>query len=159
MIQSTSQDAGRREVALISALGREVGIPTLSLDQDGSVGLSFDDDVITLTYDSGSDGFSLFILADRLPGPFGPEGVSGLMALNKQLFHEAQAHVLYNERTLLVAALFRVDLWSLEPNTILPWIDRCRETTGTIRERLWELLGADRQKPADDTDETSFIRV
>lgn len=159
MVENSSIDARRRADELISALGREVGIATLALDESKSVGLSFNEEAITVTYDEETDGFVLFAIADRLPGPLGPEGMAGLLAFNDELFQESVAHVLYNETTLQVAALFRVDAWSLKADSILPWIDRSLETIGVIRERVWELLGADRRKENDDPEETSFFRI
>lgn len=151
-------DARRRADNLVSALGRAVGLPDVALDANNSVSLSFNDDRITLTYEQELDGFALFTLADRLPGPLGLQGLVGLMEFNEELFFEKQAHVLYNEWTLMVAALFRVDASTLKADSILPWIDQCLVTLGTIRERIWELIGADREAYAEDGEGTTTIR-
>lgn len=144
-------DIRRRAGDLVSNLGRILGLPGLALDANHSVTLSFNDQQITLTYEQEIDGFVLFALADRLPGPFGLQGLVGLMDFNAELFQEQQARFLYNETTLLVAALFRIDVWALKADALLSWIDECLVTIETIRERMWELLGADRVALAQAT--------
>lgn len=148
-------DMRRRAEELVSTMGRLVGLPAIALDADNSVTLTFNDEQITLTYEPESVGISLFAFIDRLPGPLGLQGMIGQMDFNEELFDEQQGRVLYNEMTLMAAALFRIDVWAPKVDGLLPWIDECLVTIGTIRERLWELLGADRV--ASD-EETRFIR-
>lgn len=152
-------DSRQHAESLITSLGRQVGIPKLAFEKDNSVVLSFNEQMITLTYDEKVDALTLFGLADRLPGQLGAEGLARLMALNAEMFQREQACILYNQTTLLVALLFRVDAWSMKSDGILSWIDRCIETIEASRERVWELLGADREKMDSDETGGNFLQA
>lgn len=140
--------------SLVSALGAQLGIPRLALEQDNTVTLSFNEEALTLGYDNASDGLTLFSLVDRIPGPLGPEGLAGLIELNTDLFGREQSCLLYNQTTLLVGALYRVDAWTVKSDGLLPWIDSCVESLGRMREEIWVLLGADRAEKDEDDGET-----
>ncbi|MGJ0505565.1 MAG: type III secretion system chaperone [Methylocystis sp.] len=152
-------DSRQHAESLITSLGQQVGIPKLAFEKDKSVVLSFNEQMVTVSYDEKVDALTLFGLADRLPGQLGAEGLARLMALNAEMFQREQACILYNQTTLLVALLFRVDAWSMKSDGILPWIDRCIETIEASRERVWELLGADREKMDSDDTGGNFLQA
>lgn len=159
-MQNNAMRDGREDAnRLIKGLGDQLGIPGLRFEEDDACVLSFNEQMITLSYDKAVDNLSLFAMLDRVPGPFGPEGMAGLMELNAELFDREQATVVYNQTTLLVGQLFRTGASSLRTEQLLPWIDRCLVTIEETREKIWELLGADRQTPGGESGEENFLHL
>lgn len=155
----TTHSARNRVDALFGDLGKSVGIPQLALEKDGACVLSFNDLMVTLSFDEKLEAVTFFTILDRLPGPLGAEGLAGLLALNDEMFEKERACIIYNETTLLVAQTFRIDVARLADAGLLPWIDRCIKSVETSRLAVWDLLAADRESSNDEAANGAAFRL
>ncbi len=153
------RDCRQHVEGLFSDLGKQLGIAGLRLDEEGSCTLSFNEVMVTLGYDAELEGLSLFAILDRLPGPLREEGLARLMEFNATLFEQEQASLVYNQTSLLVAQLFRIDGRRLTGDDFLPWIDRCLATIESSRLAVWDFLAADRGEALPESGESAYLRL
>lgn len=152
---------GRRQQIenLIAALGKQVGIPELSLEKGHACTLSVDDVIVTLRFDESRDDLALFTILQRVSEPLGVPGMLLMNELNAILFQREHACFSYNRETLDITQSFRIDAAQLTQDRLLRWIERSIATIERSRQAIADMLSAEPETLHDPGEDVAFFRA
>jgi hypothetical protein len=125
--------------ALVAALGEDVGLPGLSLEE-GACELIFGNTTITLVFDEESGALHILTLLEKLDAPLDRDAIVRLAQTDAILFSHEMSGVVYDRDALQILQRFRITAANLLKERFLEWVQRSLETIDVTRDAVRDAI-------------------
>ncbi|GLI93339.1 type III secretion system chaperone [Methylocystis echinoides] len=147
MLNETTSGLRQHVDTLVSALGDEVGLPGLSLDEEGACELTFENTAIALFFDNQRGALYIATTLEKLDAPLGRDAVRRLVETDAVLFSHETSGVVYDRDELKILQLFRIRAANLLRERFLDWVERSLGTIVLTGDAVRDAVGV----PPDET--------